>query len=99
MHAEAPTPAIVTPIVALPAPALPAPVATPPSTSASIMELMMLSMLQQQQAMMANKLLPAVPTTVPGPLEAAPAPAIASGSLTIPDVSLEDFCVWYHVDE
>ena len=60
----------------------------------------MLSMLQQQQAMMANKLLLAVPTTVPGSVKAAPTPAtIASGLLTIPDVSLEDFCVQYHVDE
>ncbi|KIJ97344.1 hypothetical protein K443DRAFT_9995 [Laccaria amethystina LaAM-08-1] len=94
VYAEAPTPVIVTPVVALPAP-----VAALPSTSSSIMELMILSMLQQQQAMMANKLLLVVPTTVPEPLEAAPAPAIASGSLTIPDVSLEDFCVQYHVDE
>lgn len=84
--------------VAVPAPILTAPPSTGNAT-ATLMNLMMLNMLQQQQAAMMAK--PQHPMTpLPSASDSAPAfaAAPASGSFAIPDVSLDDFCARYNVE-
>jgi hypothetical protein len=87
----------------IPTPAVAAPPAAPTTNTSNLIELLLVGMLQQQQAVMVPK--PAaleVPVAVP----AAPAsstialaPTIPTAdSLTIPDVPLDDFCAHYHVD-
>jgi hypothetical protein len=92
---------------AAPHPAITAP-ATAPSTTAGLVELLVVNMLQQQQALIAAKSI--LPTSAGTPvfsaaassnslIPAATAPAVlASEPCSIPNVSLDDFCARYHID-
>jgi hypothetical protein len=91
---------------AAPHPAITAP-ATAPSTTAGLVELLVLNMLQQLQALMAAKpMLPSAGTRVFSAaassnslIPAATAPAVlASEPCSIPSVSLDGFCARYHID-
>ena len=89
-----PTPTLTAP------PAAVAPAAVPATNMSNLIKLLLVGMLQQQQAAMVPK--PAaleVPMAVPALSTIALAPAIPTAdSLTIPDVPLDDFCTHYCVD-
>ena len=77
----------------------PAPVSAPSSSTSDLVNLLVVGMLQQQQAALAPKPIAAadpvaLPTAPALPVSSALAPAptaLASGSLVIPNVSLDDF--------
>jgi hypothetical protein len=69
----------------------------------NLIELLLVSMLQQQQAAMVPKLpvleVPVAVPAAPASSTIALAPIVPTAdSLTIPDVPLNDFCAHYHVD-
>lgn len=91
-----------------PAVVAPAPVSAPSSSTSDLINLLVVGMLQQQQAALAPKpIVAADPVALP----AAPAPLVSSalasaptalaapsGSLVIPNVSLDDFCARYSIE-
>jgi len=84
----------------------PAPVSAPSSSMSDLINLFVVGMLQQKQAALAPKpIVAADPVALPmAPALSissalAPAPtALMSGSLIIPNVSLDDFCAHYSIE-
>ncbi|KDR71134.1 hypothetical protein GALMADRAFT_102840 [Galerina marginata CBS 339.88] len=99
-HANEATPALT---LAAPPPAAVAPAPAPSTNTADLIGLLLVGMLQQQQAAMVPKLAapeaPVAVPAVPASSTIAPAPAVLiADSAIIPDISLDDFCARYRVD-
>jgi len=88
-----------------PAVITPAPVSAPSSSTSDLINLLVVGMLQQQQATLVPKpivaadpvALPTAPAlSISSTLTLAPT-ALTSGSLIIPNISLDDFCTCYSI--